>query len=752
MESLALLSKCCHGWRVRKCRGSWLLLVALVLGTAGCGRKGGGAAGAGTGAAAPVMAKSTECSACHQESLKQWQASHHALAHRKVGKVEDSWAFVTRTLQADHSKWDFSGGLAAPLIDWQDAGSGVPGISLTPQMAIGHRPLIQYVLDFGNGRYQVPDASWDPVKQEWFSMFGADQRRPHEWGHWTQRGMNWNSQCAYCHFSQYRKNYQEESDGYRTSWLEEGVGCAQCHGPSRSQRATNECLVDPKQKFTPQQWMYSCATCHSRREEFDEAFEIGDNFYDHYNLALPSQPGLYHPDGQQIDEDYNFTSLLLSRMGHKGLSCIDCHDSHAATPKGGKAAVDSGALCLQCHATGLREAKVIDPLTHSFHKPGTAGSRCVECHMPKKPYMARDPRSDHRFPSPDPVLTKELGLPNACNNCHADKGLEWQIEWTEKWYGERTQPLDRGRARAVAAAQAPVVAAGTLEKLLGVFDTEENAAWQATLLRLMVPWVADSRVLDRAGRSASHADPLVRTAAANLLARGPENNQAWEKLTRDPVRSVRLEAGWGALARLGKDHPLLDDLERVARHQADQPGGRMRWAQLASIRGDKVAAESHMRKAAEWDQGSSAALRDLAVLLAESGRTRESLTALESAAKRAPTDPEIPYLMALAMAELGDQTGTEAKLREAIRLDPRFSRAYYNLGLLLSGQGHDAAAIISLRNASDLGPGDPGPPYALATIYLRLGQTDAAETAAREALRRNPGYQPAAALLQSMQR
>jgi tetratricopeptide (TPR) repeat protein len=104
------------------------------------------------------------------------------------------------------------------------------------------------------------------------------------------------------------------------------------------------------------------------------------------------------------------------------------------------------------------------------------------------------------------------------------------------------------------------------------------------------------------------------------------------------------------------------------------------------------------------------------------------------------------------MAEIGDQAGTEAKLREAIKLDPRFSRAYYNLGLLLSGQGHDEAAIISLRNASDTGPGDPGPPYALATIYLRLGQTSAAETAAREALRRNPSYRPAAALLQSMQR
>ncbi len=698
------------------------------------------------------MAKSTECIACHQDSGKSWQASHHALAHRKVGLGDDSRAFASRSLQADHAKWDFSGGANSPRIQWQDADSGAPAVSLKPPMAIGLQPLVQYVMDFGNGRYQVPDASWDPAKQEWFSMFGTDQRRPHEWGHWTQRGMNWNSQCAYCHFSQYRKNYLEESDGYRTTYLEEGVGCAQCHGPSRSQRGTNECLVDPKQKFTPQQWTHSCATCHSRREEFDEAFLIGDNFYDHYNLALPSQPGLYHPDGQQIDEDYNFTSLLLSRMGHKGISCIDCHDAHAATPKGGKAAVESNALCMTCHAGGQREAKIIDPIAHSFHKPGTAGSRCVECHMPKKPYMARDPRSDHRFPSPDPLLTKELGVPNACNNCHADKGIDWQIEWTEKWYGPRTRPLDRDRTRAIAAAQAQPIAPGTLEKLLAAFDTEENAAWQATLLRLMVPWLDDGRVTARASQCSQHADPVVRAAAASLVARAATTSPAWERLARDPIRAVRMEAAWAALPRLAKDDPLLKEMEQIARHQADQPGGRMRQAQLASHRGDPAAAESHLRKAADWDQGSSAALRDLAVHLADGKRTRESLAALEQAAKRAPTDPELPYLCALALAELGDETGTEAKLREAIRLDPRFSRAYYNLGLLLSGQGHDEAAIISLRNASDLGPGDPGPPYALATIYLRLSQKAAAETAAREALRRNPTYQPAATLLQSLQR
>ncbi|MCF7730880.1 MAG: tetratricopeptide repeat protein [Akkermansiaceae bacterium] len=696
------------------------------------------------------MAKSPECQVCHQQAHQVWQASHHALAHRKVGRVEDSWAFLDRSLTAGKAEWKFSGGVKTPLIEWRDTGSGAKPISLAPPMVIGHRPLIQYVMDFGNGRYQVPDASWDPVKQEWFSMFGADQRSPHEWGNWTQRGMNWNSQCAYCHFTQFRKNYDDESDGYRTTWLEQGVGCAQCHGPNRAERASNECMVDPKQKFTPKQWMHSCATCHARREEFDEKFQIGDDFYDHYNLALPSQPGLYHPDGQQIDEDYNTTSLLLSRMGHKGISCIDCHDWHAATPKGGQPAVQSDALCLQCHATGLREAKVIDPAAHSFHKPGTKGSRCVECHMPKTAYMARDPRSDHRFPSPDPLLTKELGIPNACNDCHADKGLDWQIEWTDKWYGARDRPHDRERTRAVAAAlrNEPDV----LPKLLGAYDQEDNAAWLATLIRLMAPWTGDGRVLERANRSAGHADPLVRAAAASLLGRWPQSGDAWTRLTRDPVRAVRLEAGWAGVERLPPTDGLLEEMNQVAIHQSDQPGGRMRLAQLAIRRGDPAAAEGHMRRAAAWDQGSYAPLRDLAVLMAENGKPREAVAALEEAAKRAPADAQIPYLTALALAELGDQQGTEAKLRQAIKLDPRFSRAYYNLGLLLSAQGQLEAAIISLRNASDTEPADPGPPYALATIYLRLGQPAAAETAAREALRRNPGHQQATELLQSLKR
>jgi hypothetical protein len=47
---------------------------------------------------------------------------------------------------------------------------------------------------------------------------------------------------------------------------------------------------------------------------------------------------------------------------------------------------------------------------------------------------------------------------------------------------------------------------------------------------------------------------------------------------------------------------------------------------------------------------------------------------------------------------------------------------------------------------------DPSPPYAEATILLRMGQIDAAAAAAREALRRDPNHQQAQQLLQQLGR
>ena len=128
-------------------------------------------------------------------------------------------------------------------------------------------------------------------------------------------------------------------------------------------------------------------------------------------------------------------------MYHKGIRCTDCHDPHTTRLK-----AEGNQVCVSCHT---HTPAKYDTSGHHFHPPGSDGSLCVECHMPETKYMVRDPRRDHGFTIPDPLLTKELGIPNARNRCHTNdtNTVDWAIEWPEKWYGDRMNRITRDRAR-----------------------------------------------------------------------------------------------------------------------------------------------------------------------------------------------------------------------------------------------------------------------------------------------------------------
>jgi len=38
--------------------------------------------------------------------------------------------------------------------------------------------------------------------------------------HWTGREQTWNYQCAECHSTDFRKNYDAERNGYASAWAE----------------------------------------------------------------------------------------------------------------------------------------------------------------------------------------------------------------------------------------------------------------------------------------------------------------------------------------------------------------------------------------------------------------------------------------------------------------------------------------------------------------------------------------------------
>lgn len=700
---------------------------------------------------------SQRCQECHKDIHHHWQNSHHGQANRLLDLTLDSKPFSGEKFHGVE-KWNFTKEGKNLTVSANDKPHSVG-------MAIGVEPLVQYLVAASGGRWQTPNAAWDPHQEEWFDIFNGDERTEADWGHWTGRGMNWNTQCAWCHMTDYRKNYDIKTDSYNSQWKEMGVGCTQCHGNIAEQADEKSgCLIDipahqEMKKNHPDRVFENCATCHSRRAAFDDDFHVGDHFGDHFQLQLPVQPNLFYADGQILDEDYVWTSLRTSNMGHKGVRCSDCHDPHSNKLK---LPLTNNALCMSCHSGGsngrISGAIIIDPASHTKHfgigKHNDVGSghSCVDCHMSETTYMGRDHRRDHGFHVPDPLLTKEHNIPNACNKCHEDKDADWAIKWTKTWYGDKLHTPERKRQRARTRAIASLYEgqASSLEPLLKAYENEPNPYWQASLLKIMQPFGTDPRVQQLGRQGVRSKESIVRAAACQLLEFGRENGAWLEPMLQDPVKEVRIAAAWAWRTHLSERSAILKELKGTIEFTVDQPSGAMRMAQLESESNNLAEAEKWMKKALALDKTSAGSHGYYAILLGQMSRPKEALTQLEIAAKLDPNNPRYLYLQALTYAELGQKDKTEQLLRQVVQIAPGHDRAHYNLGLLLAGQNKLSEAVQSLSYAEQVNPREISYPYARATVHLRMGQKTEAFEACRTCLGIDRNYQPAMQLIRQI--
>ena len=735
---------------------SWFAIAGALLAVGGFGW--GGLAGCSRERPAVATNQRTEkppttsadCRSCHTEIAAAWDSSHHAKAHRLVNPVADADAFqAARDFTINEIKYHVAWNGPRPELTETRPG-GAPHQS-TAEFVLGHTPLRQYVIPTRDGRYQMSELAFDPTRKDWFNVFGTEQRTPGEWGHWTGRGMNWNAMCAHCHLTDFRKNYDATTDTYASTWREHGVGCAQCHGDMTPEHASRGAKASGVAKAPPapelrQRAQETCAPCHARNELLTGEIQPGVRYADHYRLSLPAEPGLFYADGQMKDEVFNATSIALSRMGGKaGVTCLDCHDPHS-----GKTIlpVENNALCLQCHGgTGRQNAPPVDPTAHSHHPAPSTGNRCISCHMPTTTYMQRDPRHDHGFLRPDPLLTKELGIPNACNGCHTDQNVDWAIARTNEWYGSKMESRQRERTRVVSAAQSLAPAAG--DKLLALLAGEDIPAWRATLLLLARPYAATHPRLAAAARTAlADADPLVRSAAVQVLAPLPDSAAAIRPLLKDPMRLVRVDAESVLTNELPAESVERKELDAYHAVAADQPAGRVRIAQDLFNRGRAADAEPVLRKAVEWDPNSPGIYESLGLVLNALDRSADSAAAFWRAAQLNPGDADPAFNAALAFAGSGKLPDAELALRETIRRDPRHHRAWYNLGLLLAQTKKAGEALEVLGRAETLAPQVADYPYARATVLWQRGDRGGASAAARRVLELDPAHPRARALLQ----
>jgi len=710
-------------------------------------------------------AGSQTCKECHAEAHAAWQNSHHGMAERNYDAAMDGEAFEPkRTLK--HGKQESetfldADGLAKVLtLGKEGERRAYPVVRI-----IGHDPLRQFLIPAPGGRLQTCDVSWDPNKKELFDVYGEDERLPGDWGSWTGQGMNWNAMCASCHNTRLRKNYVPRTNSYSTSMAEMSVGCESCHGPMKDHVEWQKSPpkgYDPKKKNikdpslvkqTKDQMLETCAACHARRGEITGDMVPGESFFDHYSLTVTDETDIYHVDGQVRDENYVFSSFLSSRMHHAGVRCGDCHEPHS-----NKLILADNTLCMRCHTAPTAEypkVPVINPTAHSFHQEGSAGNDCKSCHMPQTTYMDRDPRRDHGFTIPDPLLTKQYGTPNACNRCHTDKDADWALEWTDKWYGAKMNRPTRKRAILIAKARRgePEARAGLIEML----KTEPIATWQATACHLLERWVMDPEAAQALVGALNHESPLVREAALrSLIHQTRENNpqirKAIEPLLEDPIRSVRVAAAWALVDTLDLNSKAGRELVHMLDHNADQPLGRMQLSQFAFLRGNTEAAIRQITKAIEWDPNSPPFHHDLAILRSMTGDIQGSIKALEEAVRLNPQEAEYHYKLGLAWSEAGNLRKCVSSLESSLKIDGSNSRAWYNLGLAYHSLQEPEKAIQSLLQAEATNPEDATIPYARATIHAQLNQRQQAVEAVTKAIQIRQDYPEAIQLMRQLMR
>ncbi len=430
--------------------------------------------------------------------------------------------------------------------------------------------------------------------------------------------------------------------------------------------------------------MELCAPCHSRRGE------LGD--YDHTGAALldtfrPSvlEEGLYHADGQILDEVYVWGSFTQSKMYANDIRCSDCHDVHSLKLK-----AEGNALCLQCH-----RADAYDTKEHHFHKitvdgKASDGALCIKCHMPEQPYMVIDERADHSLRIPRPDLSQTLGSPNACSQggCHADKSLQWSLDAYTKWYGQAKKP-HYGTTLAAGREGRPS-SRGEVIRLAG--DQLYPAIVRATALSLLrnYPGEDSTRAI-----AVALADPegLVRlTAITNLVARDrAELVRLVAPLLLDPLRAVRME---GAVRLADTPDAELEPYQREARaralaeyrramaHTLDFAFAGHNLGNLAARLGDAATAEKYYRTAIAIDDLFYPAKANLAVILNAEGRNDEAAALLLSILESDPSQYDAAYSLGLLLAEMGRYTEAETYLARAAAGMPGHEGAQRNLGAI----------------------------------------------------------------------
>ncbi len=709
---------------------------------------------------------SESCAGCHQKEYKAWQSSQHAKAmqHADAKTVLGNFNNVDFTYNGITSTFTQRDGNFYVRTDGADGKLTEFKISYT----FGLDPMQQYLIEFPDGRMQALSIAWDSRAadqggQRWFHLYPNEKIDFADELHWTKRTQNWNYMCADCHSTDVKKNYDEASNTYKTTWKEITVGCEACHGPGSEhikqakvvgkdysgddltvqfiERNSVAWAINPttgnavrSTAKTTETEMQVCAQCHSRRGQIADGYRPGMNFHDYYRTAALA-PGLYHADGQQLDEVFISGSFEQSKMYKAGVTCSDCHDPHTQKLK-----AEGNAVCAGCHLPSKYDAQ-----SHHQHPQGSQGAQCANCHMPETTYMVIDPRRDHSMRIPRPDISMITGAPNACNNCHRENDAAWAVDAIKSWGVTQPKGFQQFSGAFHAAAMNSPDANVQLANVAS--NLTHPAIARAGALELLANYPTQMSVFS-ATKALNDADPVVRRAAITALQNLPAEQKRSQlmPLLNDPIRTVRIEAASALVdSMLGAMPEQMQAFNKASAEYivaqkfiADTPEGQSALGGYFTRQGNFIEAEKHMLLALKLDDRFIPAYVNLADLYRIQGRETDSESALRKAIAVAPQSAPAHHALGLALVRQKKIPDAIIELRKSTKLDPQNTRYAYVMAVAYNSAGQNPAAFSEIRRALKLNPNDLDLLIAGATFAKQTGEIEQIRFYVEELINRYP--------------
>jgi hypothetical protein len=465
---------------------------------------------------------SKTCQSCHPDAYHSWHDSYHRTMTQLptpanvVGDFDNvTVQFRGHTYHLERRGDEFW----AELDDLNATDSGVvrPRIKRQIKLLTGSHHMQTYWLSAGAGpKLSILPIVWLNEADRWIPRSASLLLPP--FVDVSNESGRWNESCLRCHTTNEQPHWQDE-DHMDTRVGEFGIACEACHGPghehikahseplgryARRLRDQDDSTIAHPAKLTVDRSSEICGQCHAILLEssvFERArwLEIGKSFRPGDVLTNSLRPvrtsdkeliqaqfggikqmelGSFWSDGMVRVSGREYNGLLESPCyvhgaGEQKLSCLSCHQMHRAaddkrplsewTDDQLKPGMRGDQACLQCHQQFANRIE-----EHTHHPLSSEGSRCYNCHMPHTTYGLLKAIRSHKIDSPSVAASIATGRPNACNQCHLDKTLEWTAARLSEWHDIKPPQLSADEAG---------VAASVLWTLRGDAGQRAIMAW-----------------------------------------------------------------------------------------------------------------------------------------------------------------------------------------------------------------------------------------------------------------------------------